>query len=42
MDWRDEEERPLRLTTRGKVVVAVVWIASTGLAGWYFPVGWWS
>lgn len=32
----------LRLTARGKVVVAVLWVAGTGLGGWFFPVGWWQ
>lgn len=41
MDWEGEEVRPLRLTARGKVVVAALWIGGTGLAGWFAPIGWW-
>lgn len=42
MDWgENEQEEPMRLTTRGKILVGALWIAGTGLAGWFAPVGWW-
>lgn len=41
LNWEGEQRAPVRLTTRGKVVVGCTWVAVTGLAGWFAPIGWW-